>query len=112
MVIFLFYDTFQVLVLRNHGIVALGESVEEAFYTIYHIQAACQIQVTHKQAHCADKQLTHWRWSVWLCEWENEVSCVGNADVFQPVALHCSIKHYRYVSTCQSDSAVIPQEQQ
>lgn len=33
--------------LRNHGIVALGESVEEAFYTIYHIQAACQIQVTH-----------------------------------------------------------------
>ena len=36
----------QVLVLRNHGIVALGESVEEAFYTIYHIQAACQIQVT------------------------------------------------------------------
>jgi len=32
-------------VLRNHGIVALGESVEEAFYTIYHIQSACQIQV-------------------------------------------------------------------
>ncbi|KAG7251981.1 hypothetical protein CRUP_000341, partial [Coryphaenoides rupestris] len=29
----------------NHGIVALGESVEEAFYTIYHIQSACQIQV-------------------------------------------------------------------
>uniref|UniRef100_A0A8C4E1T4 Adducin 2 (beta) n=1 Tax=Dicentrarchus labrax TaxID=13489 RepID=A0A8C4E1T4_DICLA len=37
--------TCKVLVLRNHGIVALGESVEEAFYTIYHIQAACQIQV-------------------------------------------------------------------
>lgn len=37
--------SMQVLVLRNHGIVALGESVEEAFYTIYHIQAACQIQV-------------------------------------------------------------------
>ncbi|XP_072243172.1 beta-adducin-like [Leuresthes tenuis] len=34
----------KVLVLRNHGIVALGESVEEAFYTIYHIQTACQIQ--------------------------------------------------------------------
>ncbi|TRY96901.1 hypothetical protein DNTS_021502 [Danionella cerebrum] len=34
-----------VLVLRNHGIVALGETVEEAFYTIYHIQTACQIQV-------------------------------------------------------------------
>ncbi|CAJ1068367.1 beta-adducin isoform X3 [Xyrichtys novacula] len=38
--------TCKVLVLRNHGIVALGESVEEAFYTIYHIQAACEIQVT------------------------------------------------------------------
>ncbi|XP_062307489.1 beta-adducin isoform X4 [Osmerus eperlanus] len=38
--------TCKVLVLRNHGIVALGESVEEAFYTIYHIQAACQVQVS------------------------------------------------------------------
>ncbi|XP_023253450.1 beta-adducin-like isoform X1 [Seriola lalandi dorsalis] len=38
--------TCKVLVLRNHGIVALGESVEEAFYTIFHIQTACQIQVT------------------------------------------------------------------
>nr|XP_015827424.2 beta-adducin isoform X6 [Nothobranchius furzeri] len=38
--------TCKVLVLRNHGIVALGESVEEAFYSIYHIQAACQIQVS------------------------------------------------------------------
>uniref|UniRef100_A0A3B1K2G7 Adducin 2 (beta) n=1 Tax=Astyanax mexicanus TaxID=7994 RepID=A0A3B1K2G7_ASTMX len=38
--------TCKVLVLRNHGIVALGESVEEAFYTIYHIQSACQIQVS------------------------------------------------------------------
>uniref|UniRef100_A0A4W4FHP8 Class II aldolase/adducin N-terminal domain-containing protein n=1 Tax=Electrophorus electricus TaxID=8005 RepID=A0A4W4FHP8_ELEEL len=38
--------TCKVLVLRNHGIVALGDSVEEAFYTIYHVQAACQIQVS------------------------------------------------------------------
>ncbi|XP_076854060.1 beta-adducin isoform X2 [Brachyhypopomus gauderio] len=38
--------TSKVLVLRNHGIVALGDSVEEAFYTIYHVQAACQIQVS------------------------------------------------------------------
>lgn len=52
----------KVLVLRNHGIVALGESVEEAFYTIYHIQAACQIQVTHTHshahAHLTDEELT------------------------------------------------------
>lgn len=26
---------------------ALGESVEEAFYIIYHVQAACQIQVRY-----------------------------------------------------------------
>ncbi|CAL1616446.1 unnamed protein product [Knipowitschia caucasica] len=38
--------TCKVLVLRNHGIVALGETVEEAFYSVYHIQAACQIQVS------------------------------------------------------------------
>ncbi|TTZ37261.1 Beta-adducin [Bagarius yarrelli] len=38
--------TCKVLVLRNHGFVALGESLEEAFYTIYHIQTACQIQVS------------------------------------------------------------------
>lgn len=38
--------TCKVLVLRNHGVVALGESVEEAFYAIYHIQAACEIQVS------------------------------------------------------------------
>ncbi|XP_066570362.1 beta-adducin isoform X2 [Amia ocellicauda] len=37
--------TCKVLVLRNHGIVALGESVEEAFYRIYHAHAACEIQV-------------------------------------------------------------------
>lgn len=93
MVIFLFYDTFQVLVLRNHGIVALGESVEEAFYTIYHIQAACQIQVTHTQAHSADKQLTHWRWSVWLCEWENEVSCISaSSSALQYKTLQVCVK--------------------
>ncbi|XP_073509688.1 beta-adducin isoform X2 [Phyllobates terribilis] len=37
--------TCKVLVLRNHGVVALGESVEEAFYKIFHLQAACEIQV-------------------------------------------------------------------
>ncbi|KAK6469354.1 beta-adducin-like, partial [Huso huso] len=38
--------TCKVLVLRNHGVLALGESVEEAFYRIYHIQSACEIQVS------------------------------------------------------------------
>uniref|UniRef100_A0A4W5RIZ6 Adducin 2 (beta) n=1 Tax=Hucho hucho TaxID=62062 RepID=A0A4W5RIZ6_9TELE len=45
--------TCKVLLLRNHGIVALGESVEEAFYTIYHIQAACQIQVQRHTSLCS-----------------------------------------------------------
>lgn len=36
----------QILVLRNHGVVALGDTVEEAFYKIFHLQAACEIQVS------------------------------------------------------------------
>lgn len=36
---------FQVLVLRNHGVVALGETIEEAFHYIYSAQYACEIQV-------------------------------------------------------------------
>lgn len=35
----------QVLVLRNHGIVALGETIEEAFLCIYNAHYACEIQV-------------------------------------------------------------------
>ncbi|KAG5855316.1 hypothetical protein ANANG_G00047820 [Anguilla anguilla] len=36
----------KVLVLRNHGMVALGETIEEAFYYIYNAQYACEIQVS------------------------------------------------------------------
>ncbi|CAI9178099.1 unnamed protein product [Rangifer tarandus platyrhynchus] len=35
----------KVLVLRNHGVVALGETVEEAFHYIFNVQKACEIQV-------------------------------------------------------------------
>ncbi|XP_006880920.1 PREDICTED: beta-adducin isoform X1 [Elephantulus edwardii] len=38
--------TCKILVLRNHGVVALGDSVEEAFYKVFHLQAACEIQVS------------------------------------------------------------------
>ena len=31
--------------LRNHGLVVLGESIEEAFVRIYHIILACESQV-------------------------------------------------------------------
>ncbi|XP_063167582.1 beta-adducin [Candoia aspera] len=37
--------TCKVLVLRNHGLVALGDTVEEAFYKVFHLQAACEVQV-------------------------------------------------------------------
>ncbi|KAF6723841.1 Gamma-adducin, partial [Oryzias melastigma] len=38
--------TAKVLVLRNHGVVALGETIEEAFHYIYNAQYACEIQVS------------------------------------------------------------------
>lgn len=41
----LFMCVLQVLVLRNHGVVALGETIEEAFHFIYNAQYACEIQV-------------------------------------------------------------------
>ncbi|XP_005998239.2 LOW QUALITY PROTEIN: alpha-adducin [Latimeria chalumnae] len=35
----------KVLILRNHGLVSVGETVEEAFYYIHNLVAACEIQV-------------------------------------------------------------------
>ncbi|XP_036385188.1 alpha-adducin isoform X7 [Megalops cyprinoides] len=37
--------TSKVLILRNHGLVAVGETVEEAFYYIHNLVTACEIQV-------------------------------------------------------------------
>uniref|UniRef100_A0A8C4YZY7 Class II aldolase/adducin N-terminal domain-containing protein n=1 Tax=Gadus morhua TaxID=8049 RepID=A0A8C4YZY7_GADMO len=37
--------TSKVLILRNHGLVAVGETVEEAFYYIHNLITACEIQV-------------------------------------------------------------------
>ncbi|XP_042107635.2 alpha-adducin isoform X8 [Ovis aries] len=34
----------KVLILRNHGLVSVGESVEEAFYFIHNLVVACEIQ--------------------------------------------------------------------
>lgn len=68
----------QVLVLRNHGIMALGESVEEAFYSIYHIQAACQIQVVNRNT------LTHTHYLLtYSCPTGDKCSncmCVGECE--------------------------------
>ncbi|XP_034048522.1 alpha-adducin isoform X2 [Thalassophryne amazonica] len=35
----------KVLILRNHGLVSMGETVEEAFYYIHNLVTACEIQV-------------------------------------------------------------------
>ncbi|XP_075426787.1 alpha-adducin isoform X17 [Ascaphus truei] len=35
----------KVLILRNHGLVTMGETVEEAFYYIHNLMSACEIQV-------------------------------------------------------------------
>ena len=35
----------QIMFLRNHGLVVLGSSVEEAFVRIYHVILACEAQV-------------------------------------------------------------------
>uniref|UniRef100_A0A3B3ZFL9 Class II aldolase/adducin N-terminal domain-containing protein n=1 Tax=Periophthalmus magnuspinnatus TaxID=409849 RepID=A0A3B3ZFL9_9GOBI len=43
--------TTKVLVLRNHGVLTLGETVEEAFCHMYNAQYACEIQV--KAISCA-----------------------------------------------------------
>lgn len=37
--------TSKVLILRNHGLVAMGETVEEAFYYLHNLVTACEIQV-------------------------------------------------------------------
>uniref|UniRef100_A0A9J8AYG1 Alpha-adducin n=1 Tax=Cyprinus carpio carpio TaxID=630221 RepID=A0A9J8AYG1_CYPCA len=35
----------KVMILRNHGLVSVGETVEEAFYYIHNLVTACEIQV-------------------------------------------------------------------
>ena len=39
----------KVLILRNHGLVAVGNCVEECFHTMYNLIQACQIQVSTTQ---------------------------------------------------------------
>lgn len=39
----------QVLVLRNYGLVAMGCSIEEAFFHTFHLLKACEIQVCVNQ---------------------------------------------------------------
>ena len=36
---------FQVMFLRNHGVVACGGTIEEAFHYAFNLMAACEVQV-------------------------------------------------------------------
>jgi ribulose-5-phosphate 4-epimerase/fuculose-1-phosphate aldolase len=37
--------TSHAMILRNHGLLALGETVRRAFEVMYYLDAACQIQI-------------------------------------------------------------------
>jgi ribulose-5-phosphate 4-epimerase/fuculose-1-phosphate aldolase len=37
--------TSKAMILRNHGMLALGETVREAFEVMYYLDCACQIQI-------------------------------------------------------------------
>lgn len=40
----------QVMFLKNHGVVAVGRTVEEAFTRMYHVVLACEAQITMMSA--------------------------------------------------------------
>lgn len=39
-----------VMILRNHGLLAVGETIAQAFYRIFYLERACQIQVAAQAA--------------------------------------------------------------
>ena len=39
----------KVMLLRNHGAICCGETIEEAFYYAYHLVLACDTQVRNKK---------------------------------------------------------------
>lgn len=41
----------KVLILRNHGLVAVGNCVEECFHVMYNLIQACKIQVSGHSLH-------------------------------------------------------------
>lgn len=43
----------QALILRNHGLVAVGSTLEEAFYYIHNLVTACEIQVSRSELRVA-----------------------------------------------------------
>jgi ribulose-5-phosphate 4-epimerase/fuculose-1-phosphate aldolase len=78
--------TSKAMILRNHGLLALGDSVREAFEVMYYLDCACQIQVdamaggmenvlemseraaatAHEQFHREDRSSAHKDWPALL----------------------------------------------
>ncbi|KAJ3605301.1 hypothetical protein NHX12_027350 [Muraenolepis orangiensis] len=73
--------TSKVMILRNHGLVALGETVEEAFYYIHNLITACEIQYKHRPRvpeTPADGAATHPKWQVGEQEFEALMRMLDN----------------------------------
>jgi ribulose-5-phosphate 4-epimerase/fuculose-1-phosphate aldolase len=47
----------KVMILRNHGLLTLGETVREAFELMYYLDCACQIQIDAAAAGLENVQL-------------------------------------------------------
>jgi adducin len=94
------------MILRNHGVVACGETIEEACYNLFNIIAACEIQM--KSLACGidnliiptldtqrklaemtlvqNESLTHLenkKWKIGELEFEALMRCLDNAVYFE-----------------------------
>jgi len=49
--------TSKAMILRNHGLLALGATVAEAFHLMYYLDTACQIQIDAQAAGRADLEI-------------------------------------------------------
>ncbi|KAG9354143.1 hypothetical protein JZ751_012267 [Albula glossodonta] len=71
----------KVLILRNHGLVSVGETVEEAFYYIHNLVTACEIQYKARPR-CSettgDGTSTHPKWQVGEQEFEALMRMLDN----------------------------------
>uniref|UniRef100_A0A5F7ZLF4 Adducin 3 n=1 Tax=Macaca mulatta TaxID=9544 RepID=A0A5F7ZLF4_MACMU len=68
----------KVLVLRNHGVVALGETIEEAFHYIFNVQLACEIQVRALAGAGGVNMVSHQKWKVGEIEFEGLMRTLDN----------------------------------
>ncbi|KAI2651659.1 Alpha-adducin [Labeo rohita] len=71
----------KVLILRNHGLVSVGETVEEAFYYIHNLVTACEIQYKSRPRHLeqvGDGSSSHPKWQIGEQEFEALMRMLDN----------------------------------